>query len=318
MRNRRLLAAALILGAALAAPGVASADQKAVAANLPVASDSTNLGSYEVERAGPAQVFGFNFHVYPKVTWTGNFQPDRRLGDAPTSARAATCKVTRSSPIVTGQLKVSWNITGGIVLVNKVGFGEIINLNTSATADCLPLTYGDTMYSCTATSDPLTVFRSYGVPFSPYAKVVLKAKFSITPEGAIVDRKWSVPDSNDTGATKTGLGLGLGGIPEVVKVPCSAGAGLPFYYKLLQPAVRAGRRRHPAGHGPGRLHRPDRVRRAPARLRGPADQQQEDDVPRHRSSRAPTAARPTTSAWCSRTPPSRSSRKTWSSTARPA
>jgi hypothetical protein len=231
MRNRRFVAAALILGAALAAPGVASADPKAAAADLPVASESTNLGAYEVEAQDPIGVAGFKFKVNPKVTWTGKFQPVAGWESA-NVRQGAYLKVSRATPIATGQLKVTWNISGGVELINKYNISQIVDLTHSKTASCLPMTYGDVAYTCTATSDALTVFRTPGVGFSPYAKVVLKAKFSITPEGAIVDRRWWVPDSNDTHGDATGLPLGLLATPEVVKVPCSAGAGLPLYYKL--------------------------------------------------------------------------------------
>lgn len=231
-RRRSLLAAAAtILGAAaLAAPGVASASPQAVAADLTAASESTNLGSYSLDVEDPTGVLAIDVDVSSKVTWTGKFQAIAGWESA-NVRQGSYLKVTRNTPIQTGQLKVTWKINGSVELINTAQFPSFPDITTSATAICTPLTYGDA-YTCTATSDALTVFRTPGIAFSPYAKVILKAKFSITPEGAIVDRRWSVPDYNGTSGSATGLGLGLLGTSEVVKVPCSAGVGLPLYYKL--------------------------------------------------------------------------------------
>ncbi|MDA0185355.1 PKD domain-containing protein [Solirubrobacter phytolaccae] len=230
-RRRVLIAAAATILGALVVPGVASASPQATAADLPVASDATNLGGYGLDVQDPLGVFGIDIDVSSKVVWTGKFQAIAGWETA-NVRQGSYLKVTRNAPIQTGQLKVTWKVDGAVELINKAQFPSFPEITTSATAVCTPLTFGDDAYSCTAASDALTVFRTPGIPFSPYAKVVLKARFSITPEGAIVDRRWSVPDYNGTSGTASGLGLGLLGSAETIKVPCSAGVGLPLYYKL--------------------------------------------------------------------------------------
>jgi len=80
-----------------------------------------------------------------------------------------------------------------------------------------------------ATSPSFHVLRSPGIPGSPYVKLALKARFTITPEGGIVSRSFSVGGAPVSSAS--GLMLLPFPVVDTVALPCGS-AGRSATYRL--------------------------------------------------------------------------------------
>jgi hypothetical protein len=112
-----------------------------------------------------------------------------------------------------------WRVTGTAKVLGS-GTREISPQNVYASADCAPVSLGGA-YDCTMSSGyGLTLFKTEGIPNSPFVKLGFTARFTVTPEGTIVNRSLSV--LGDQTSTAGGLSLGLLPAVDNVPVPCNA------------------------------------------------------------------------------------------------
>ena len=227
-RRSRALIAALGAAGALAVPAVASASPVAEGAWMPVNSGSVNVGGYHIG-GGVTDLATFDVDVSTHATWTGNLLTN--LGwDSANVRQGAPLTVSRSTPFQTGSLKVSWNISGS---VNPLGQGNVYfsTKSISDEAGCMPLTLG-TSYECTAETPSVALVKTPGIPGSPYVKVRLRARFTITPEGVITSRSLSVGGSPAVPASS--LSLSASPAWETRTLPC-APTGSDVAYRLGSP-----------------------------------------------------------------------------------
>ena len=294
---RRILLPAVVGAAALAVPGVASAAATVDFNNTTIASDTEALGTYHLDGQDILGVSKWNVDVDSKAMWTADLQT--HIGwDTANVRQGASLNVTRMMPLMNGTMKVSWRISGS-VHVGQLG-GGFSTKNLSVEATCLPATLGSSA-DCTANSPAIYLLRTPGLPNSPYVKLFLKTKFSITPEGIITNRTFTTSDGS-----------------ELREPPAHAGHQL----RDAEGAVRAGRLLRELPPGQPALHaeglgdpvarhqrRPDgpgaRRRRDARALRGrvrPVDQVQPGVRPHRLRASTPT------SATSSRTTSSRRSR----------
>jgi hypothetical protein len=221
---RRLIPAA-VAAAALAVPGVASATSTVDIHTNTIASASRSLGNYHLGGYDLLGLSNWDVDVASSAIWSGGLQT--HVGwDTANVRQGAPLTATRMVPLPTGTMKVAWKISGS-VYVGQMG-GAFSTKSLSVDASCSPLTVG-TNYECTANSPAVYLVKTPGVPSSPYVKVLFKTKFTITPEGAIVNRTLSMTDGGTS--TASGLPLSQSLNYETVKVPCGP-VGNPVSYRL--------------------------------------------------------------------------------------
>jgi PKD domain-containing protein len=163
--------------------------------------------------------------VTSKVTWSGSL-PVTASWNSANVRQGAPLPVGRMAPMLqTGALHVAWGIKGYTV---SSSIWKDFDTSTSVDASCAPQLLGSD-YECTATSPSVYLARQSGMPNGPYVKLKLRAKFTVTPEGAIVSR--SLTTAGFDPVTKSGLALSP--VPEIdtMTVPCG-GVGSPVGYKL--------------------------------------------------------------------------------------
>ena len=225
MLHRRF-GAVVGVAAALAVPGVASAATTVDIHTNAISSAPKSLGTYHLAGHDVLGLTNWNVDVASTATWTAGLQT--YIGwDKANVRQGAPLTVTRMAPLASGKMKVSWKVTGSV----QVGNTGVTNFGTkylSIQATCLPATLGSNSV-CTANSPALYLVKTPGVPGSPYVKLLLKTKFSITPEGAIVNRSLSMAGVGSQNAS--GLALSQGLKYETVKVPCGP-LGAAVSYRL--------------------------------------------------------------------------------------
>ncbi|MDA0169746.1 PKD domain-containing protein [Solirubrobacter taibaiensis] len=233
--NRPLLALCLTTAAALAVPSMASAAGKAEMYTHDLQSETANIGSYHIGGHDIFKIAEFDVDVAAKASWSGELQTV--VGwDSANVRQGASLTVNRNTPLQTGELKVSWKVSGRVDVGDFAG-GAFTTKNLSVNAFCMPKLLGGA-YTCEAESPAVTLVKTPGLPGSPYVKVVLKAKFAITPEGVIHSRSFTV------GGASAGSASGLSLSPlfqnETLKVPCApvgSGASYRIGSPRFSPAV---------------------------------------------------------------------------------
>jgi len=221
--SRRILIPAAIAAAALAVPGMASASTVADSFTNHLSSGSESLGTYHLDGYDAFHISNWDVDVTSKATWTADLRTDVMHDNA--IRQGASTSVSRMIPLADGTIKISWSASGH-VQVGDWGGASFSGKTMSVDATCLPPTLGSTVKECSAVSPPLYLIKGAG-PLTPYVKLVLKTKFSITPEGAITKRTFSVGD-DAVAATQT-LDQGIFG--ETLKAPCGP-VGSPISYRL--------------------------------------------------------------------------------------
>jgi hypothetical protein len=166
----------------------------------------------------------YHLDVTSRATWTGTLS-NVTSWNSSNVRQGATLPVGRVSPLQSGKLRVVWTVRGD---VNADMVDSSIDRTMTVDASCTPSLLGST-YDCTAASPKISLLRSAFVPNGPYINLRLRARFTITPEGAIVSR--SLTTAGMGPVTKTGLGLSPAPAIDNVAVPC-AQAGSPVGYKL--------------------------------------------------------------------------------------
>jgi hypothetical protein len=227
MNHRRaLIALGLSALAVTVAPSIASASSVGEAFNAPIASDSENLGGYHIGGGDSLGLAHFDVDVAAKATWAGNLSTVVAW-DTAKVRQGADLPVSRSSLLQSGTMKVRWTVSGS---VKPTGF-DTVDFGTKTIGDdatCWPqLMSGN--YTCVAISDGLPLVKTPGLPASPYVKLSLKATFTVTGEGAIVNRSFSLGGSPVS--TASNLPLNLIPTSDAIKVPC-AGVGSSASYRL--------------------------------------------------------------------------------------
>ena len=122
-------------------------------------------------------------------------------------------------------MRVVWTVRGD---VSASMIDSTIDRTMTVDASCAPSLLGPT-YDCKAAAPKITMLRPAFEPNGPYINLRLHAKFTITPEGAIVSR--SLTTAGMAPGTKSGLALSPAPAIDNVAVPC-AQAGRPVAYKL--------------------------------------------------------------------------------------
>jgi hypothetical protein len=243
MIHRRYVALGLVsAAAALLAPSVASAASRVDINDNAIASTSENLGSYSLTGKDVLGLTDWDVDVTSKASWSGNLTT-HVLWDDSKVRQNTTLAVTRMTPMMYGDIDVSWKVSGSIKAFDFPRAG-ISTKNITVSASCPPMTAGSG-FDCTATSPGIYLMKTPGLPASPYVKLILKARFHVTPEGAIVDRSMSLLPA------ATNLPLSPMIATETVKLPCGP-IGSAVSYKLgnirytpavsvtQQPAIRVG------------------------------------------------------------------------------
>jgi hypothetical protein len=219
---RRFIPAA-VAAAALVVPGVASANATVDLHTNNLSSESKSLGTYHLGGYDVLGVSEWNVDVASKATWTAGLEA--HVGwDTANVRQGASLPVTRFTPLINGTMKVSWSVSGS-VKVGGLG-GAFATKSLSVSATCLPVTLGSG-YDCTANSPALYLVKTPGLPNSPYVKLLIKTKFTVTPEGAITNRTFTTSD----GSSVATLPLSQAISSETLKVPC-APVGSAATYKL--------------------------------------------------------------------------------------
>ena len=221
------LAAALVAFALGAVPAAAVPASDAFV--VPVASQSHNLGGFHIFGAiASLPPSPFDFTVTARATWSGAISTN--VGwDSDNVRQGQDLDISRVSPSTSGHVEVNWVANGTI---SPFGVGDVnvgpLNLSKDVT-NCAPRLSGGG-YSCTATSDGLTLWKTPGIPLSPYLKVAVEVEFDIAPEGAVVTRSFSI-GGNPVGASAD---LSLTDAPqsETFSVSCTAAAGGAVRYQL--------------------------------------------------------------------------------------
>ena len=229
-RARALVAA---LAAALVVLGIGVVPAAAVPTSdafvVPVASQSHNLGGFHIVGFVPSlPPSPFDFTVTAHATWSGALSTT--VGwDTDKVRQGQNLDISRVSPLTSGHVQVNWVANGTI---DPFGLGTVnvgpLNLSKDVT-NCLPQLSGSG-YSCTATSDGLTLWKTPGIPLSPYLKLAVDVEFDITPEGAVVTRGFSI-GGNPVG-TSDELSLTDSPQAEQFAIPCTASAGDAVRYQL--------------------------------------------------------------------------------------
>ncbi len=211
---------------ALAAPAAAQAAPMNDSHAVNVASQTQDIGSYGIH-GDTYLVAGWAFYhlnVTSRATWTGTLS-NVTSWNSTNVRQGATLPVARVSPLQSGNMRVVWTVRGD---VSASMIDSTIDRTMTVDASCTPSLIGST-YDCTATAPKISLLRHAFQPNGPYINLRLRAKFTITPEGAIVSR--SLTTAGMDPVTKAGLGLSPGPAIDNVAVPC-AQAGSPVAYKL--------------------------------------------------------------------------------------
>jgi hypothetical protein len=221
------IALGLGLAVALAAPAAAQATPMSDGYAVNVASQSHDLGSYNVHDSHSFEYVyvSYGLDVTSRATWTGSL-PMTASWNSTNVRQGATLPVGRMSPLLaSGKIRVTWTVKGSVYawMIDRS-----VDKTITVDAGCTPSVLGST-YECAAESQSLQILRSAGIPNGVYINLKLKVKFTVTPEGAIVSRSLTTAGMNPV--TKSGLALSP--LPEIdnVTVPCAT-AGSPAAYKL--------------------------------------------------------------------------------------
>ena len=228
--NHRSRGALIALGlsalAVTGAPSIASAASVGESYTHSLTSGSESLGGFHLGGYDALGLARFDVDIAAKATWTASL-PTVVGWDTAKVRQGADLPVARSvMPLANGTLKVRWTVTGN---VKPAGFSAV-ELGTKTLGDdatCMPQLQGGG-YTCTA-DDGIALVKTQGLPASPYVKLAVKATFTITPEGAIVNRSFSL--GGDPAGSASNLPLTWIPTADTLKVPC-APVGSSASYRL--------------------------------------------------------------------------------------
>jgi hypothetical protein len=227
MNAPRMLLPIGLAAVALAAPAAATATPMSDGYAVNVASQSHDLGTYWVQDSHHFEYtwVDYSLKVTSRAAWTGSL-PVTTSWNSTNVRQGATLPVGRMSPMLSsGKLRVTWTLNGNI---HSWMIDHPVDRTITVDAGCTPTLLGST-YECAAESQSIQILRSAGIPNGAYVNLKLKAKFTVTPEGAIVSR--SLTTAGMDPVSKSGLTLSPVPVNDTVDVPCAL-AGSPVAYKL--------------------------------------------------------------------------------------
>jgi hypothetical protein len=192
-------------------------------------SGSVNLGGYHLGGGVIGKLATLDLDITAKATWTGNVTTALTWNSA-TMHAGGEMTVARTAPMLqSGNLHVTWTATGNVdtALSDPTDVGVKL---FSDDASCTPsLMLSGAAYDCVASSPSVALVQTPGIPGSPYVKLSLKARFTVTPEGAVISRTFSAAGAPLDSAS----GLWLLPIPlvDTIALPCAT-AGFTSSYRL--------------------------------------------------------------------------------------
>lgn len=159
----------------------------------------------------------WNATVTTNVAWDGD---EVRQG--------ADLDVSRSAPLTTGELRVTWVTTGSVGLFGGNADIPIGTHTAEKTVTCNPKVAGQS-FACYVESAVLTILPGSG-PGTTYVKLGLSTNFVVTPEGVAVARSMTVGNQDIAGSDQ--LAVATPAASETFAMPCTALAGDPVEYAL--------------------------------------------------------------------------------------
>jgi PKD domain len=227
--TQALLAACLTVVAAMLLAGPAAATPTANTQVVPVASNEIDLGGFQLQAPvvipEPLPIVLTNLTVNAKAKWSGDLTTS--VGwDTDKVRQGADLAVNRTAPVSTGELDVTWEVTGEI---DSIDFGPVTLSKDDV--DCDPKLSGGG-FECEATSGGIGLPGSIPSPIPGFivAKLAINVKFDVTPEGAVVSRGFSIGGNQVAGPDDLSLTDAVQ--TETFAVPCTGKAGDAVDYTL--------------------------------------------------------------------------------------
>jgi hypothetical protein len=221
------LAAIVLAGPAAAAPATNSQV-------VPVSSNQAQLGGFQLQAPivipDPLPIVLTDLTFTANATWSGNLTTN--VGwNSDNVRQGAKLDVDRSAPLTDGKIHVEWQVSGKI---DGISFGPTSISSDDAT--CAPALAGGS-YSCEASSMGLPLPGALPSPIPStliVAELAIGVKFNVTPEGAVVNRGFTVGGANVPGQTANPgpLDLLTGTSTETFTMPCTSKAGDAVNYDL--------------------------------------------------------------------------------------
>ena len=217
------------LVATLFSGGTASAAPTSNSFDAQITSGSADLGGYQIVAVEPTTFSVFNLNLTAHATWSGDITTNETW-DSNNVRQGANLAVSRVATATSGHIDVEWDVTG---TVKPLGLGSGIDIGTiKLSADnvsCAP-TLSGASYQCTATSGGPPLIETPGIPLSPYVKLAVQITFTITPQGAVVTRGFSIGGNQVAGPDA--LSLTDSAQSETLSIPCNVPVGASVSYAL--------------------------------------------------------------------------------------
>ena len=206
---------------------------------VPVASSSLDLGGFVI--AGPIllpapfPVVLQNLTFTANATWTGAITTN--VGwEGDNLRQGANLDISRVAPSTSGNIAVTWQVTGTF---DGLSVGPTTFSQNNVT--CTPTLSGPG-FSCSGTSNdiplpgaiPSPVVIPPGLPTFIQAQLAIAVSFDVTPQGAVVNREFSVGGTDVPGPSANPGPLSLVDTPntETFTLPCTSAVGSAVNYNL--------------------------------------------------------------------------------------
>jgi hypothetical protein len=236
-RGTQVLLAAFLTGlAAILLAGPAAAAPTANTQVVHVVSGEAQLGGFQLQAPIiipdlpplPVPIVITDLTSNAKATWSGDMTTS--VGwDSDKVRQGADLAVDRTAPTTTGEIDVTWQVSGKI---DGIAFGPLTF--ASDDVDCAPKLSGGS-FQCEATSGgialPGAAIPNPVIPGFIVLKLAINVTFDVTPEGAVVSRGFSIGGSQVAGPDDLSLTNAVQ--TETFAVPCTGKAGDAVDYKLV-------------------------------------------------------------------------------------
>jgi len=201
---------------------------------VPVASTSQDLGGFLI--AGPIPlplplpIVLQNLLFTAQATWNGAITTN--VGwEGDNLRQGANLAISRNAPLTSGNIDVTWSVSG---TADGINFGPTNFSQHNVT--CAPMLSGP-LFHCSGSSGEITLPGAIPspIPFTLIeAKLGIGVNFDVTPQGAVVNREFSVGGTDVPGTTANPGPLGLVDTPnsESFTLPCTSAVGSPVNYNL--------------------------------------------------------------------------------------
>jgi hypothetical protein len=218
---------AVIALAAMPAAAAPASNSQAV----PVTSNQVDLGGFQIlppiVLPAPLPIVLTDITVTANATWSGDLTTN--VGwDTDDVRQGADLDVARSAPLPSGEIDVVWQVAGK---ANGIDFGPTNVSKDDVT--CAPALSGGGPLHCEGTSDGFWLPAAIPSPIPTtliVAVLAIGVAFDVTPEGAVVGRRFSVGGNNVAGPDD--LSLTESPQSETFSLSCTAQAGDAVDYEL--------------------------------------------------------------------------------------